>query len=152
MYQILVDRGDAAAPAASRATGRSSIQDTGQPRSVLYNYRTVVQAPASRSGAYRHICLAFHRSPFPEIGLSLRDVRKLKLCLCERPPGLEKKEEKALSIEAMVDDYLYTSNSFPVFEFTVTKREVRAHGITKPTFIMDVTWPRLAQFYLPNSL
>jgi hypothetical protein len=49
-------------------------------------------------------------------------------------------------------DYLYAADSFPVSEYMVTKREVRAHGITKPTFIMDVSWPRIVQFYLPSSL
>lgn len=48
-------------------------------------------------------------------------------------------------------EYLYAVNSFPVSEYKVTKRDLRAHGITKPSFIMDVSWPRLVQFYLPAS-
>lgn len=47
--------------------------------------------------------------------------------------------------------YLYdTKLSHPIIEFKPSKEELRAASIT-PSFVLEVTWPRVIQFYHPSS-
>jgi hypothetical protein len=47
--------------------------------------------------------------------------------------------------------YLYdTKNSHPIIEFKPSKEELRAASIT-PSFVLEVMWPRVVQFYHPSS-
>jgi len=47
--------------------------------------------------------------------------------------------------------YLYdTKQSHPIIEFKPSKEELKAASIT-PSFVLEVTWPRVIQFYHPSS-
>mmetsp|Transcript_23879 Transcript_23879/g.37434 ORF Transcript_23879/g.37434 Transcript_23879/m.37434 type:complete len:676 (-) Transcript_23879:921-2948(-) len=47
--------------------------------------------------------------------------------------------------------YLYdTKLSHPIIEFKPSKEELKAASIT-PSFVLEVTWPRVIQFYHPSS-
>jgi len=61
------------------------------------------------------------------------------------------KHSTSLQAEEVELPYLYdTKQSHPIIEFKPTKEELKAASIT-PSFVLEVTWPRVIQFYHPSS-
>ena len=63
----------------------------------------------------------------------------------------ERERRKKKQLEDKVAPYLYDNKqSHPIIEYKPSKEEVESSAIT-PSFVLEVTWPRIVEFYHPSS-
>lgn len=59
--------------------------------------------------------------------------------------------KSSVKLVGVSNEYLYdTKQSHPIIEFKPSEEELKAASIT-PSFVLEVTWPRVIQFYHPSS-
>ena len=79
------------------------------------------------------------------------EIQQLKQETKSPEEDSELSNEGTTRLQTIKFQYLYdTKQSHPIKEFKPTKDELKAASIT-PSFVLEVTWPRVVQFYHPSS-